>query len=155
MDLSALLDSERAKIGQTVGISPWHQIDQARIDAFADVTGDHQFIHVDAQAAAAGPFGGTIAHGFLTLSLMATMAPEALDTLPGQKLFINYGFEKIRFLNPVPSGARVRAHFKLVDVALRGPGQMLHTFEVTVELEGSDKPALVATWLSLGIFGEV
>lgn len=155
MDLSALLETERAKIGDVIGISPWHLIDQARIDAFADVTGDHQFIHVDQEAAAAGPFGATIAHGFLTLSLTATMAPEALDILPGQKLFVNYGFEKIRFLNPVPSGGRVRAHFKLAEVAVRGPSQMLHTFEVTVELEGSDKPALVATWLSLGIFGDM
>jgi len=153
MDLTSLLDTERTKIGSLIGTSTWHDIDQTRIDGFADVTGDHQFIHVDTAAAAKGPFGTTIAHGFLTLSLTATMAPEAIDMLPGQRMFINYGFEKIRFLNPVKVGSRVRAHFTLADVSLRGPGQMLHTLETTVEIEGEEKPALIATWLSLAIFG--
>ena len=152
MDLETLLTQEQAKIGQLIGVSPWYAMDQTRINGFADVTGDHQFIHVDPVAAAAGPFGAPIAHGFLTLSLTATMAPEAIPVLPGQRLFVNYGFEKIRFLTPVLVGAQVRGHFTLRDVNLRGPGQLLHTLDVSVEIEGVEKPALVATWLSLAIF---
>lgn len=152
MDLEHILTAEKAKIGQTIGVSNWHGLDQARISAFAEVTGDHQFIHVDPDAAANTPFGGTIAHGFLTLSLTATMAPEAIAFLPGQRMFINYGFDKIRFLTPVPVGSRVRAKFVLDDVALRGPGQILHTIGVEVELENAEKPALIATWLSLAVF---
>ncbi len=154
MDLNPLLQTERAKIGTLIGKSHWFPLDQARITAFANVTGDHQFIHVDEAAAAKGPFGTTVAHGFLTLALTAAMAPDAIARLPGQTLFINYGFEKIRFLTPVRAGERVRGHFTLIDARLRGPHQILHTFETVVELEGSDKPALVATWLSLAVFEE-
>ena len=152
MTLETLLAQEQTKIGQTIGISPWQAIDQAQIDGFAQVTGDHQFIHVDPVAAAAGPFGAPIAHGFLTLSLIATVAPQAIPMLPGQRLFINYGFDKVRFLSPVGVGAEVRSLFTLRDVTLRGPGHMLHTLDVTVEIRGQDKPALVATWLSLAVF---
>ncbi len=154
MDSRALLATEQAKIDQLIGTSNWFSLDQARITAFAEVTNDHQFIHVDEVAAVRGPFGTTIAHGFLTLALTAPMALEAIPRLPGQTLVINYGFDKIRFLCPAPVGGRVRGHFTLADAQLRGPGQILHTFKTVVELEGSDKPALVATWLSLAVCEE-
>ena len=152
MDLEHRVERERAKIGHILGVSKWQTLDQGRIDAFADVTGDDQFIHIDQRAAANGPFGGTIAHGFLTLSLIAAMAAQTLEPLPGQRLFINYGFEKIRFLAPVPAGAQIRAQFKRVDICVRRPGQVLHTLEVQMEIKGHDKPALIATWLSLAVF---
>lgn len=153
MNLQTILEQERSRIGEKIGVSSWHTLDQERISAFADVTGDHQFIHVDPDSASKTPFGGTIAHGFLTLSLCATMAPEAIKPLPGQLMFINYGFEKARFLTPVPAGKAIRAHFTLQDVKLRSETQLLHTLGLEVELEGSEKPAIVATWLSLAVFG--
>lgn len=152
MELQKIVENEQAKIGSEIGVSNWITIDQDRIDAFADVTEDHQFIHVDPKAAAMGPFGGTIAHGFLSLSLLARMAMDTLELLPNQVMFINYGFEKIRFLTPVKSGAKVRARFTLKDVSLRDAGQMLHTYDLSVEIGGEAKPALIATWLSLAIF---
>ena len=152
MDLDQIFEREQAKIGQTLGVSPWHLLDQDRISAFAEVTGDRQFIHVDQVNASKTAFGGTIAHGFLTLSLIATLALETIAPLPGQRLALNYGFEKVRFLSPVPSGSCVRAKFVLQAVARRGPDQLLHTLAVEMALKGSAKPALVATWLSLAVF---
>lgn len=152
MNLEVLLEQERAKIGTEIGLSKWIELGQDRIDAFADLTDDHQFIHVDQEAAKHGPFGGTIAHGFLTLSFAARMAMDALELLPNQVMFINYGFEKVRFLAPVKAGACVRGRFTLKDVALRDAGQMLHTFDLSIEIEGEDKPGVAATWLSLAIF---
>ena len=142
-----------AKAGQELGVSEWTLIDQQRIDAFADATEDWQFIHVDPEAAAKTPFGGTIAHGFLTLSLLSKMAYEAAPVLEGVVMGVNYGFEKIRFLQPVRSGQRVRGRFKLMEAAERDPGRWLIKYEVTVEIEGEAKPALIAEWLGLQVLG--
>ena len=147
METSEILDLK----GSDLGHSDWFLIDQQRVNDFADVTIDHQFIHVDEAAAAAGPFGGTIAHGFLTLSLLVHLTSELATPLDNLVMGINYGFEKIRFLVPVPVGSEIRAHIKIADVAERNPGQFLFTQDVTVEIRGEDKPALVAQWLSLQI----
>lgn len=138
----------QAQIGEDLGASDWKLIDQPLIDRFADLTEDRQFIHLD-QAAATPLFGGTIAHGFLTLSLLPALKPPTLPALAGATMTINYGFNKIRFLQPVRSGKRIRARHVLRDVEQRAPGQMLVTTEVTVEIEGETKPALVAEWLGL------
>lgn len=138
-------------VGQPIGTSKWFEVDQSRIDRFADLTEDHQFIHVDPEAAAQTPLGGTIAHGFLTLSLMSAMAAEGMLFLEEGAMALNYGFDKLRFLQPVPAGARVRGHFRLLTHEERKPGEHLFTFEVTVEIENIDKPALVAQWLGLQI----
>jgi acyl dehydratase len=143
----------KARIGEEVGVSGWIELDQARIDAFAKVTEDMQFIHVDPEAAKRTPFGGTIAHGFLTLSMLSKMSYEAAPVLDGIAMGVNYGFGKIRFLQPVKSGQRVRGRFKLLDVVERHPGQWLITNEVTVEIEGESKPALIAEWLGLQVLG--
>jgi acyl dehydratase len=146
---TASLEDIRARVGQEVGVSGWFTMDQQRIDAFADATEDRQFIHVDADAAAQTPFGGTIAHGFLTLSMLSRMAAEAMllpDTL---KMAVNYGFDRVRFLAPVRSGKRVRGRFVLDSVDEKAPGQLLMRHSVTVEIEGEEKPALTAQWLGL------
>ena len=127
-------------------ISRWLTIDQARIDAFAEVIEDHQFIHVDPARAAETRFGGTIAHGFLTLSLLSAMAYDAIPLTDA--LSVNYGFDRIRFLSPVPAGARVRGRFTLAEVEERAPGERTLRWDVSVEVEGSERPALVARWLS-------
>jgi len=136
-------------IGQEVGVSKWFDVTQARIDAFADCTEDHQFIHVDPEAAKATPFGGTIAHGFLTLSLASAMSYDAVVPLDGVVMGVNYGFDKLRFLAPVPAGSRIRGRFKLLSVDDRGDGRWLLKHELTVEVEGGDKPALIAEWLGM------
>lgn len=146
---SASLDEIRSRVGEEVGVSSWLAMGQARIDAFADATDDHQFIHVDPAAAAQTPFGGTIAHGFLTLSLLSRMAAEGMLTPQGVKMAVNYGFDRIRFLAPVRSGSRVRGRFTLDSVEEKAPGQWLLRHTVTVEIEGEDKPALTAQWLGL------
>lgn len=140
-----------AEVGEWSATSEWRTIDQARIDAFAEVTEDHQFIHVDAEAAAKTPFGGTIAHGFLTLSLLSAMAVEHMIVLEGMSMGINYGLEKVRFVQPVRSGRRVRGHFALTGFKERRPGEYLFTYEVSVEIEGEEKPALAAQWLALQV----
>jgi acyl dehydratase len=145
----ASLDEIRGRIGTEVGVSSWITIDQARIDAFADVTEEWQFIHVDAEAAARTPFGGTIAHGFLTLSMISKMGGEVMLVPDGTKVVINYGLDRVRFLAPVRSGSRVRGRFALDSVEEKAPGQWLLRHTVTVEIEGEDKPALSAAWLSL------
>lgn len=142
-----------ALIGETVGTSDWMAVDQARIDAFADVTEDRQFIHVDPVAARETPFGGTIAHGFLTLSLLSRMVETGLPVLEHQKMSVNYGFDRLRFLAPVPAGARVRAHFILEGIKPRQGEQYLVHYQVNVEIEGSEKPALSANWLILAALG--
>jgi acyl dehydratase len=136
-------------IGQEVGVSRWFEVDQARIDAFADCTEDRQFIHVDPEAARATPFGGTIAHGFLTLSLASAMSYDAVSPLEGVAMGVNYGFDKLRFLAPVPAGSRVRGRFRLLSAEDRGGGRWLLKHELTVEIEGGDKPALIAEWLGM------
>jgi acyl dehydratase len=145
----ATLDEINARVGGEVGVSSWLTIDQARIDAFADATDDHQFIHVDPAAAAQTPFGGTIAHGFLSLSLLSRMAAEGMLIPDGVKMAVNYGFDRVRFLAPVKSGKRVRGRFTLDSIEEKAPGQWLLRHIVTVEIEGEDKPALTAAWLGL------
>jgi acyl dehydratase len=145
----ASLDEIRGRIGEEVGVSGWLTVDQSRIDAFANATEDRQFIHTDPQAAAQTPFGGTIAHGFLTLSLLSRMGAEAMLLPDGMKMAVNYGFERVRFLAPVRAGKRVRGRFVLDSVEEKAPGQILMRHLVTVEIEGGDKPALTALWLGL------
>ena len=145
----ASLDEIRARVGEEVGVSSWLLVDQARISAFADATEDRQFIHIDPVAAAQTPFGGTIAHGFLTLSLLSRMAAEAMLVPDGIKMAVNYGLDRVRFLAPVKSGKRVRGRFALDSVEEKAPGQWLMRHTVTVEIEGEDKLALTAVWLGL------
>ena len=145
----ATLEEIRGRTGQEEGVSSWLTVDQQRIDTFAEATEDREFIHVDAELAARTPFGGTIAHGFLSLSLLSRMAAEAMLVPDGARLFINYGCDRVRFLAPVRSGARVRGRFALECVEERAPGQILLRHLVTVEIEGEDKPALSAQWLTL------
>jgi acyl dehydratase len=135
--------------GQELGLSDWFIVDQGRIDAFAEVTEDRQFIHIDPGRAAQTPFGGTIAHGMLTLSLMSGLAYHALPQVEGTSSTINYGFNKVRFLAPVPEGSRVRGRFVLTEALLRGRTDVMARIEATVEIEGADHPALKAEWLLL------
>lgn len=146
--LSRLEDLENY-VGQEVGVSDWYQVTQASINDFADATGDHQFVHVDAEAARerAG-FSGTIAHGFLTVSRLVWMMEKALPQLVGMGLVINYGFDKLRFLAPVPCGAAIRGHFHLKAFEQRKPQEFTATWQVEVEIEGQYKPALSALWLT-------
>jgi len=145
----ASLDDIRPRVGTEIGVSGWIQIDQARIDAFAEVTEDRQFIHVDPAAAANTPFGGTIAHGFLTLSLLSRMAADVMQVPETTKMAVNYGFEKVRFLAPVRAGKRVRGRFTLTSIEEKGPGRLQFVHAVTVEIEGGDKPALIADWIGM------
>jgi len=139
----------KTRIGEEIGVSDWIKIDQARIDAFADATEDRQFIHVDAAAAAQTPFGGTVAHGFLSLSLLSRMGAERMLLPEGMKMAVNYGLDRVRFLAPVRSGSRVRGRFTLDSVEEKAAGQLLLRHVVTVEIEGEEKPALTAVWLTL------
>ena len=136
-------------IGTDLGASDWLLVDQSRVDAFAETTEDRQFIHVDPVAAAATPFGGTIAHGFLSLSLLAVLMPEGAIVLEGIKMGVNYGFERIRFLAPVRTGRRIRARHTLLALEDKGGGRYLLRTEVTVEIEDEEKPALIAEWLTM------
>jgi acyl dehydratase len=145
----ATLAEIRSQVGKEVGVSSWQLIDQARIDAFADATEDRQFIHTDPAAAAKTPFGGTIAHGFLTLSLLSRMGAEAMLIPEGVKMAVNYGLDRVRFLAPVKTGKRVRGRFMLDSVEEKAPGQVLMRHTVTVEIEGEEKPALTAQWLGM------
>ncbi|HKP34928.1 MAG TPA: MaoC family dehydratase [Sphingomicrobium sp.] len=145
----ASLDEIRARVGEEIGVSSWLTVDQQRIDAFAEATEDRQFIHTDAEAAARTPFGGTIAHGFLSLSLLSRMGAETMLIPDGVKMAVNYGLDRVRFLAPVKSGARMRGRFTLDSVEEKAPGQILMRHTVTVEIEGEDKPALTAQWLGL------
>ncbi|MFL6858416.1 MAG: MaoC family dehydratase [Allosphingosinicella sp.] len=146
---TATLDEIRAHLGEEVGVSDWILVDQARIDAFAEVTEDRQFIHVDPDAAARTPFGGTIAHGFLTLSLLSRMAADAMLRPDEVKMGVNYGFDRVRFMAPVRSGKRVRGRFTLTAFDEKRPGQYQFVHQVTVEIEGEEKPALVADWIGM------
>jgi acyl dehydratase len=140
-----------ALIGRELGVSDWFAIDQARVNAFADVTLDHQFVHVDLERAKATPFGGTIAHGFLTISLLVHLALPFIPVLAKRKLVVNYGFDKVRFAAPVRVGKRIRAVGKLGAVEERKPGNVMMRIDVSVEIENEDKPALVAEWWSLHV----
>ena len=145
----ASLDEIRSRIGQEVGLSSWLTMDQQRINEFADATEDRQFIHTDPEAAARTPFGGTIGHGFLTLSMLSRMAAEAMLVPDSIKMAVNYGLDRVRFIAPVRSGKRIRGRFHLDSVDEKAPGQLLLRHTVTVEIEGEEKPALTAEWLGL------
>ena len=142
------LDELRARVGEEIGVSDWLTIGQDRIDAFADLCGDHQFIHVDPERAARTPFGGTIAHGFLTVSLLTWFAAGVRPWIEGTKHGVNYGFDRLRFITPVPAGSRVRGRFWLTRLEERVPGEVTQHYEVTVEIEGARRPALVADWIT-------
>lgn len=137
-----------ARVGTEVGVSDWITVTQPMVDAFARTTGDEYFLHVDRERAAQLPFGGTIAHGFLTLSLLAPMGYQACPYVEGARFPLNYGFNRVRFVAPVPVGRRVRGHFVLRGAEVVGSSQRQLTYDVTVELEGSSRPALVAEWLT-------
>lgn len=147
------LEAYQAMVGKEIGVSSWHMIDQPRIDTYADVTDDHQFIHVDPERAKTETaFGTTIAHGFLTMSMMSVMSYEVMPAIAGTTMGVNYGFDKLRFISPVRSGKRVRGRFVLAEAKLRKAGELQSRTNVTVEIEGEDKPALVAEWLGLIYF---
>ncbi|MER0630279.1 MaoC family dehydratase [Pseudomonas aeruginosa] len=137
-------DELRQLIGKDLELSPWVLLDQQRINAFADVTEDHQFIHVDPEKAKATLFGGTIAHGLLPLSMLPLLQEKTLPVLEGMKAGINYGYDKIRFLSPVQSGKRIRANFVITDFREAGRGRFKLVTTVTVEIEDEEKPALIA-----------
>lgn len=142
-------DEMKAAIGKE-SVSDWIAVSQDMIDKFADATGDHQFIHVDPERAKLTPFGTTIAHGFLTLSLLPQIAAKTPDAprLDGVKMGVNYGGNKVRFLAPVPSGSNIRGRSKITEFEEKRPGQFQYTTETTIEIEGSDKPAMIAEWIT-------
>lgn len=140
-------------VGKEIGVSEWHLIDQKRIDAFADTTEDHQFIHIDPERAKREtPFGATVAHGFLTMSMMSVFSYEAVPTIKGVTRGINYGFDKLRFISPVRAGSRLRGRFTLAEAKLRNPNELMSRTAVVVEIDGETKPALVADWIGLIYF---
>ena len=146
-------DELDALVGKPLGVSDWLLVDQKRIDAFADVTEDHQFVHVDPVRAAATPFGSTIAHGLLTLSLIVRLCWDFVPQVQGTQMLLNYGFDKVRFIAPVKVGSRIRARAQLVAVEERKTRQLLVNMGVSIEIENAPKPALAADWLSLHVLG--
>lgn len=153
MTVAVTREDLQARVGEPLGVSEWFLIDQDRVNRFADVTLDHQFVHVDPERASATPFGGTIAHGLLTLSMIVHLCLGFVPKLANTKLLVNYGFDKVRFAAPVRVGKRIRATGRLSGVEERKPGQVLVKIDVTIQIEGEDKPALVAEWLSLHVVG--
>ena len=140
-------------VGHEVGVSSWHLVDQKRIDIYADVIEDHQFIHIDPERAKKEtPFGTTVAHGFLTMSLLSIMSYEVMPVIEGTTMGVNYGFDKLRFISPVRAGSRVRGRFTLTEATLRKPKELQSRTSVSVEIEGETKPALVADWIGLIYF---
>jgi acyl dehydratase len=147
------LAAYRDMVGHEVGVSSWHLVDQNRIDRFADVIEDHQFIHIDPERAKKETsFGTTVAHGFLTMSLLSIMSYEVMPVIEGTTMGVNYGFDKLRFISPVRSGSRVRGRFVLAEATLRKPTELLSRTNVTIEVDGAEKPALVADWIGLIYF---
>jgi acyl dehydratase len=153
MSVSLTTESAPGLMGSELGVSDWFLIDQSRINAFADATLDHQFIHVDPEQAKLTPFGGTIAHGFLTLSLLPYLVTGLGIGMEGAVMGLNYGFDKIRFLAPVKVGSRVRARARLAGFQEKAPKQFLITQEITIEIENDARPALVAQWLTMVMTG--
>jgi acyl dehydratase len=138
-----------AKAGEHLGTSEWVEMSQERINMFADATGDHQFIHIDEEKAKLTPFGGTIAHGFLTLSMIPYLSANSdIPRVENVKMGVNYGGNKTRFISPVRAGKRIRGHWKLVEMVEKRPGQWQQTAEITIEIEGEDKPALICEWIT-------
>lgn len=146
---SMTLDEVEGYVGKEIGVSDWFTIDQERIDRFADVTEDLMFLHVNPEAAAATPFGGTIAHGLLTLSMMPVMAYQAVPGVSGTKMGVNYGYNAVRFMAPVKSGKRIRGHFTVKALEPKSGGRMQIVHDCTVEIEGEEKPALAAEWITM------
>ena len=147
------LAAYQAMVGKEVGVSSWHLVDQSRINAVADVIEDHQFIHVDPERAKKEtPFGTTVAHGFLTMSLLSIMSYEVMPVIEGTTMGVNYGFEKLRFISPVRAGSRVRGRFVLAEARLRKENELQSRTNVTIEIEGEDRPALAADWIGLIYF---
>lgn len=153
MALTLNVNQLQDHIGTEVGVSEWLTVDQERINQFAEATGDHQYIHVDPERAAETPFGTTIAHGFLTMSLMVLMGYEGSTKLENSVMGINYGFDKLRFINPVKVDSKIRGRFKLLSAEEKKPNHYLLKHEVVVEIEGEDKPALIAEWLGMTVIG--
>ena len=147
------LAAYRGMVGHEVGVSSWHLLDQSRINLYADVIEDHQFIHVDPERAKRETaFGTTIAHGFLTMSLMSIMSYEVMPVIAGTTMGVNYGFDKLRFISPVKAGSRLRGRFVLAQAKLRKDRELQSRTQVTVEIEGQERPALLADWLGLIYF---
>jgi acyl dehydratase len=147
------LEAYQKMVGHEVGVSSWHLLDQKRINAYADVIEDHQFIHIDPERARREtPFGATVAHGFLTLSLLSIMSYEVMPVITGTTIGVNYGFDKLRFISPVRAGSRVRGRFTLTEAILRKPTELMSRTSVSVEIEGETRPALAADWLGLIYF---
>jgi len=152
-DIENALANMPEKIGTEIGVSDWILVDQAMIDGFGNITQDTQWIHMDPERAATeSPFGTTIAHGFLTLSLASKFVYDCFTPPEGQVMGINYGFNKLRFLSPVPAGARVRGRFVLKGITQRSRTALLRETELTIEIEDQDTPALVADWLGMVVF---
>jgi acyl dehydratase len=153
--MSKVVSKEELKnyIGTETGVSDWFEIDQDRINKFADVTMDHQFIHIDPVAAAKTPFGTTIAHGFLTLSMMSHLANGSMIGVEGAVMGINYGCDKVRFLSPVKVDSSIRARVKLTDVTEKGGGRLLLKSEITIEIKDEKHPAMIAEWLTMVVLG--
>lgn len=147
------IDAVRAAVGTHLGYSDWLTIEQHRVDRFAEATGDFQWIHVDQERAAQGPFGGTIAHGYLTISLLPVLMGEVV-TFDGLAMAMNYGNNKVRFTAPVRVGSRIRGGFELTDLTQTGPGMHLASFQSIIEIEGSERPACVAQTLALLVTGQ-
>ncbi|WP_299596537.1 MaoC family dehydratase [uncultured Tateyamaria sp.] len=154
MSIDAALDSLSQQIGTEVGVSNWITVDQPMIDQFAATTHDDQWIHVDPVRAKGTPFGSTIAHGFLTLSLASRFAYDCFPLMPGQAMGINYGFNRLRFLAVVRPGNRLRGRFTLNDIQKRNESELLRTMALTIDIDGSETPALVAEWLGLAVFDQ-
>jgi acyl dehydratase len=155
-DLQNAYATQSLLLGKTLGRSPWLLMDQARIDAFADTTEDPQFIHIDAaRAAAETPLGGTVAHGFLTLSMASRMMQDTVAPFEGQVMNLNAGFDRLRFLTPVRSGSRIRGVFELKDVKQTSVTQLRIVTTLTIEIESATKPALVADWANVAVFPEL
>jgi acyl dehydratase len=147
------LSAYQNMVGHEVGVSSWHLVDQGRINLYADVIEDHQFIHIDPERAKKEtPYGSTVAHGFLTMSLMSIMSYEVMPVIEGTTMGVNYGFDRLRFISPVRAGSRVRGRFVLAEAKLRKPTELQSRTNVTVEIEGEEKPALVADWIGLIYF---
>ncbi len=147
------LAAYQAMVGREVGVSSWHLVDQRRINVFADVIEDYQFIHIDPERAKKETsFGTTVAHGFLTMSLLSIMSYEVMPVIEGTTMGVNYGFDRLRFISPVRAGSRVRGRFVLAEAKLRKPKELQSRTNVTIEIEGEDKPALVADWIGLIYF---
>lgn len=143
------LDEIKAFTGKEIGVSEWFEIDQSRINQFADITEDHMFLHVNPEMARQTPFGSTIAHGLLTLSMMPVMSYQAVPGVSGTRMGVNYGYNKVRFMAPVKCGKRIRGRFAVKSVTDMGDGRVQLSHDATIEIEGEDKPALAAEWVTM------